>query len=286
VPEHAFFKKAGPWAIAHRGGRGLWPENTLVAFENAAALGVDVLEMDLRVTSDGVFVVIHDRSVDRTTNGSGRVDSMTFAELRKLDAGYRFSAGAERGFPYRGKAIVVPTFDEVLARFPSASLNVEMKDFNATQAARLCEVIRGVNVTEHVLVASAGHDAMAAFRATCPSVATSVTAREGFTLYVLYRLGLTSLYRGPATAIQMPESLGRGPTVEAGLVRLANEINAPVQVWTVNQEADMRRLLDLGVHGIMSDFPDRLLRVLNRLDTGSIRNSDSAEVSPERPGTR
>jgi glycerophosphoryl diester phosphodiesterase len=264
VPPHPFFKKAGPWAIAHRGGRGLWPENTLVAFENAEKLGVDVLEMDLRVTSDGVIVVIHDRRVDRTTDGTGRVDSMTFADLRKLDAGYRFSEGPEGGFPYRGKGIVIPTFDEVLARFPAGQLNVEMKDIEPAQAVRLCTAIQGNNAVERVLVASAGHEAMSAFRDACPSVATSVTAREGFLLYALYRLRISSLYRGPATAVQMPDRLGRGPMVEPGLIHLAAEINMPVQVWTVNQETEMKRLIELGVHGIMTDFPDRLLRVLNR----------------------
>ena len=121
-----FFDAPEPWAIAHQGGGELWPENTLYAFAEAEELGVDVLEMDLRATVDGEIVVMHDATVDGTTDGSGRVDQMTLAEIRELDAGYRFDAPGQ--FPHRGQGLTVPTLEEVLSRFSTARLILEMKE--------------------------------------------------------------------------------------------------------------------------------------------------------------
>ncbi len=116
VADHVFFDSSEPWAIAHQGGRGLWPENTLYAFDHAKDLGVDVLEMDLRATFDGEIVVMHDATIDATTEGSGRVDEMSLAEIRELDAGYRFK-DASGAFPHRGAGLTVPTIEEVLSTF-------------------------------------------------------------------------------------------------------------------------------------------------------------------------
>lgn len=263
VPDHPFFDQPGPWAIAHRGGRGLWPENTLFAFQKAAALGADVVELDLRATADGTIVVIHDRTVDRTTNGSGRVSEMTLAQLRELDAGYRFEDAAGE-FPFRGQGIAVPAFDEVLTKLGTVRLNVEMKDFTPDLAVKLCRLIEEREAAERVLVASFSHDAMAAFRRACPSVASSATLRESIVFYQLARMRLANLYRGPAAALQLTESLGQRKVLDARLIETAGAFNIHVQVWTVNEEADMKRLLDMGVQGILTDYPDRLLRLMGR----------------------
>jgi glycerophosphoryl diester phosphodiesterase len=263
VADHVYFSSPAPWAIAHRGGRGLWPENTLLAFEKADALGVDVLEMDLRVTADGAIVVIHDASVDRTTNGHGRIDVMTLDEVRALDAGYKFRNTAGEYF-YRGKGVRIPTIEEVLSRFGTRRLNIEMKEFEPHQAAQLCRLFKQRGVTDRVLIASFGSDAMAAFRDECPTVATSATLREGMMLYYLDRLRLGSIYRGTAVAVQTPERFGRQQFLSPHLLETAAAYNVKVQVWTVNEEADMRRLLRMGVQGILTDYPDRLLKLMGR----------------------
>jgi glycerophosphoryl diester phosphodiesterase len=263
VPGHPFFDKPGPWAIAHRGGRGLWPENTLLAFERARQLGVDAIEMDLRATADGAIVVIHDRTVDRTTNGSGRVDQMTLAQIRALDAGYKFRDSSGQ-FPYRGQGLTVPLLEEVLAGFSDARLNVEMKEFTPDLAGKLCRLINQADASKRVLVASFDHDVMLAFRNACPAVATSATLREAVLFYQLARTGLISLYRGPAVALQVTETLRGRRIIDRRLLKTAREMNIHVEVWTVNDEAVMKRLLDLGVHGILTDYPDRLLRVMGR----------------------
>ena len=264
VSDHRYFDAPAPWVIAHRGGRGLWPENTLFAFEQAEALGVNVIEMDLRATADGVIVVMHDSTVDRTTNGSGRLSGMTLPEVRKLDAGYRFET-AKGHFPFRGQGITVPTLEEVLSRFPQVRLNVEMKAFTPDLTGKLCRLLQERAATDRVLVASFSHEAMSSFRQHCPSVATSATSREGFTLYQLNRLRLARLYRSPAVALQVPETLGERKILDSQLLELAAAFNIKVQVWTVNEEADMKRLLDMGAQGILTDYPDRLLRLMGRL---------------------
>lgn len=263
LPDHVFFDAPGPWAIAHQGGRGLWPENTLYAFREAQALGVDVLEMDLRTTLDGEIIVMHDARVDRTTDGSGRVDEMPLADIRDLDAGYRFQT-LSGDFPYRGRDLSVPTLVEVLERFESSRLVLEMKEFTFDGALQLCAIVSQHRAGDRVLVASFSHDAMRAFRRQCPDVATSATLREGLLLYQLNRMRIASLYRSPAVALQIPEALGERRVLEPRLVALADELNVNIQVWTINEEADMKRLLDMGVQGIMTDYPDRLLRLMGR----------------------
>ena len=263
TPDHAFFDAPGPWAIAHQGGRGLWPENTLFAFEQSRALGVDVLEMDLRGTADGHIVVMHDETVDRTTEGNGRVAEMSFAEMRALNAAYRFRDEAGR-FPFRERGLQVPEIREVLSEFRDSRLIVEMKQFTAELAVSLCTLLREYRAEDRVVVASFGHTPMAAFRGACPAVATSATLREGLAFYQLNRLHLGSLYRSPAVVFQVPENFGDRRVVEPAFLELADAFNMPVQVWTVNEEDDMKRLLDMGVQGIMTDYPDRLLRQMGR----------------------
>jgi len=140
--------------MAHRGGKGLWPENTLYAFREAARAGVDVLEMDIHSTKDGVLVVIHDATVERTTDGSGEVQSYTLEELRKLDAGYRWTNDDGKTFPYRSKGIQIPTLEEVLSTFPDIRLNIEIKPPDVRIAEKLCNQIRAAQSSSRVLVAS------------------------------------------------------------------------------------------------------------------------------------
>jgi glycerophosphoryl diester phosphodiesterase len=263
VSRHTFFDSPGPWAIAHRGGRGLWPENTLFAFEQALTIGVDVLEMDLRATSDGVIVVLHDPTVDGTTNAIGRVDGMTLDEVQRLDAGFRFKNSS--GQPtFRSRGIRVPALEEVLNRFEKARLNLEMKEFPPELAVKLCRLIEDKGATSRVLVASFEQRPMSAFRRACPSVATSATFLEAMAFYQLNRMNLASIYRSPAVALQLPGTFRKRRLIEPDLLELAGSINVRVQVWVVNDEAEMKRLLNIGVQGIVTDYPDRLLRLMGR----------------------
>jgi glycerophosphoryl diester phosphodiesterase len=241
----------------------LAPENTLEAFGRATALGVDVLEGDLRFTADGEIVLMHDATVDRTTDGQGRVAELTLAELQALDAGYRFENDAGR-FPFRSTGLNVPTFTKVLRQFSDIRFNVEMKDFTPRQARTLCTVLEEHGAGDRVLVSAFPRDSMAAFREACPDVATGATRREAIAFYYLNRVGLGRLFRSPAATMQLPRR-HRGRTVlTPRLLAAAREGNRPVQVWTVNDEAEMKRLLEMDVQAILTDRPDRLLALMGR----------------------
>ena len=242
--------------IAHRGGAALRPENTLAAFEHAAALGADILEMDLRVAADGAFVVIHDATLERTTDGRGAVGDHALAALRQLDAGYRFSPDGGKTFPWRGKGVRIPSFEEVLASVPDTRLVVEMKQFSREESGRLCALVRRTGAERRVLVASFANDALRAFRAACPEVATSMSALEA-RIYA----ALLGYYVPPVVALQVPDRLRERQIVTPELLATARGNQLKLHAWTVNDEARLRELVKMGVDGIMTDRPDLLLRV-------------------------
>ena len=266
VAEHKYFQKdAGrTLAIAHRGGAGLWPENTLYAFERAGALGVDVIETDVRATADGELVVFHDDGLERTTDGAGRVGSLTLAELKRLDAGYRFSPDGGRSFPLRGKGVTVPTLREVFASLPHMRFNIEPKQTIPSLAAPLCRLIREQGLADRVLIASFSGSTLAEFRRDCPEVATSAATGEVASFLTLHGAGLAASYSPVMQALQVPEHAGALRVLTRDFVEAAHGRNLRVHAWTVNAEGDMRRLVEMGVDGIMTDYPDRLLKVLGR----------------------
>ena len=264
-PTHPFFAGKPPvLVIAHQGGDGLWPSNTMLAFTKAVALGVDVLEMDVHSTADGVFVLSHDDTVDRLTDGSGAIKEMTFAELQLLDAGYRWSDDEGETFPYRGQAITVPALEEVLIAFPRMPLNIEIKQQEPSIVAPFCQLLRRYGREDEVLVASFHPETMKEFRQECPGVATSGTEAEIRPFYALNRIFLDAIYAPPADAFQVPEYSGGLHVATARFVAGAHAHNVQVHVWTVNETDDMQRLLDVGVDGIITDRPDRLLALLGR----------------------
>ncbi len=257
APGHPYFDTAAKLeVIAHRGGAALRPENTLAAFLHAAELGADVLEMDVRISADGAIVVIHDATVDRTTDGSGTVAGLTRERLRALDAGYRWSPDGGKTFPYRGRGLRVPAFEEVLERVPATRMVVEMKQFAPPSAAALCALIRRAGMQRKVLVASFADDALRAFRNACPEVATSMSALEA-RLFA----ALQGLYVPAAVALQVPDRMGDTVLVTPELLATARGRNLKLHAWTVNDDARLRELVRMGVDGIMTDYPDRLLRI-------------------------
>ena len=266
VAEHSYFHAdAGrPLAIAHRGGAGLWPENTLYAFERAAALGVDVIETDVHATADGELVVFHDDTIERTTDGKGRVGSLTLAQVKGLDAAYNFSTDGGRSFPLRGTGIKVPTLREVFEALPRMRFNIEPKHAAQSLSKPLCRLIREHGMKDKVLVASFSGSVLTEFRRECPEVATSAATGEVAHFLALEEAGLAASYSPSMQALQVPERAGALRVLTRDFVAAAHGRNLRVHVWTVDEEADMRRLLDMGVDGIMTDYPDRLLKLLRQ----------------------
>lgn len=259
--------------FAHRGGGGLYPENTLGAFEYSAKMGVDVLELDVHATRDGALVVMHDGSVDRTTDGRGRVSEMTLAEIKKLDAGFRFTTDGGKTFPFRAQGVTIPTLEEIFDALPAMTFNVEPKQTEPSITRPLCEIIRARRMSDKVIVGSFRQTAIDEFRASCPEVATSATPTEVSEFLALYKIGLGASYAPPMQALQVPQNLGALQVVTRDFVEAAHRLNIKVHVWTINDPAQMRELIEIGVDGIMTDYPDRLLNLLNRAPNP--RKSDS-----------
>ncbi|HQU84150.1 MAG TPA: glycerophosphodiester phosphodiesterase [Pyrinomonadaceae bacterium] len=255
-------EKARPLVFAHRGGGGLFPENTLEAFKYSAEMGVDVLELDVHSTADGTLVVMHDSRVDRTTNGSGQINQMTLAEAKKLDAGYLFSPDGGKTFPFRGKGITIPTLQEIFDAFPDKTFNVEPKQVTPSVVKPMCEMIRARKMTDKVIVGSFRQEAIDEFRAECSEVATAATPSEVSEFLTMYKVGLGESYTPPMQVLQIPEKLGAIQIVSKDFIETARKLNLQVHVWTINDKTDMKRLLDDGVDGIMTDYPDRLLDLL------------------------
>lgn len=256
-PGRAYLAGA-PLLVAHRGGSKLAPENTMAAFREAVERwGADMLEMDVRLTRDGEVVVIHDETVDRTTDGSGPVFSFTLGELGGLDAGYRFT-DPEGNPSFRGRGVTVPRFEDVLLAFPGMRLNVEAKEPRV--AAPLVEIVRRHRAESRVLVA-AEHEHCRDDVRDYPGP-WGASRKHVFWFWALHRLPGGGPYTPGADILQVPEVWKGLHIVTPDFIREAHARNIPVQVWTVDDPADMRRLLDWGVDGIQTDRPDILARVM------------------------
>jgi glycerophosphoryl diester phosphodiesterase len=251
-----------PLVFAHRGGGGLFPENTLEAFKYSAQMGVDVLELDVHSTADGALVVMHDATLDRTTDGTGRINQMTLAEIKKLDAGYKFTPDGGQTFPFRGRGITIPTLQEIFDALPAKTFNVEPKQAEPSITTPLCQIIRDRKMTEKVIVGSFRQQAIDEFRAQCAEVATAATPGEVSNFLALYKVGLGATYRPPMQVLQVPQRLGALEIVSKDFVETARRLNLQVHVWTINETEDMQRLIEMRVDGIMTDYPDRLLKIL------------------------
>jgi glycerophosphoryl diester phosphodiesterase len=253
----------GPLTFAHRGGAGLWPENTLQAFQGAIALGCSHLETDLRLARGGEIVLMHDAELERTTNGTGRVGDYTVPELKRLDAGYRFSPDGA-SYPFRGKGHVIPTFAELVASAPKVSFNVEIKEHGEADLPRaLWEFIQRHNLGDRIIVAAEQHALVAEFRRLSGArVATSASRRECLEFWIASRLGLVGMLNVRYQALQIPVTAGRWRLLTPRLLAAAQRAGVAVHVWTIDDRAEMHRLLDLGVDGLMTDYPDRLMDVV------------------------
>lgn len=247
-----------PLLIAHRGGAGLAPENTLVAFAGALERWeADILELDVRATRDGRIVVLHDPTVDRTTDGKGLVRDLPWAAVRELDAGYRFR-DRDGNHPFRGRGIRIPLLDQVLEAFPRTRLNVELKSGDAARAT--AKIVGRHGAEERVLIAATYEADRRPLRGYAGPWGASRRQIALFTL--LHRAPGGAFHTPLADALQVPLTWRGIPIVTGRFVAEAHRRNIPVHVWTVDDPHQMRRLLALGVDGIQSDRPDLLARAL------------------------
>ena len=245
-----------PFAIAHRGSRLLWPENTMLAFGNAFDAGFRWMETDLHVTSDGVIVCIHDDTVNRTTDGHGRVSRFTFDQLQALDAGHSFEVDGE--FPHRGAGVTVPSLEELATTFSECRLVVDLKQDGLSEP--LWDLISQHRLEDRIIVGSFSDRRLKEFRRISDgAVATSAGPVAVARALTGGRIGEPKRL---ADALQIPTSYLGLSLVSESSVRRMHAADYQVHVWTVNSFRQMHRLLDMGVDGIITDRPDALKAVL------------------------
>lgn len=257
-----------PLVIAHQGGDGVWPGDTMLAFEKAVEIGADVLEMDAHLTKDGQIVLMHDEKVDRTTDGTGLIEDLTLDELKQLDAAYSWSNDGGQSFPYRGQGIQVPALEELFQKFPEMRYVIEIKLNQNPIDKPLCDLVRRYNMQDKVLVASFHDEAMKSFRQTCPEVATSASRGEVTQFVLLGKLFLSGLLTPQYQAIQPPydpEESMNIPIMTERFIREAHAKNIAVEPWTVDDPELMRQYIAWGVDGIITDRPDLMVEVLKEL---------------------
>jgi glycerophosphoryl diester phosphodiesterase len=206
--------------------------------------------------------------VDRTTDGSGAVNEMTLAQLKTLDAGYRWTADQGRSFPFRGRGITVPSLSEVLAAFADTPFITEIKEKQPEVSQPVCDLLHQHGQISRVLVASVHAGVLKRFRQVCPGAATSAGPSEALWFYLFGRAGLASLYSPAMQALQVPVTFIGLEVVTSQFVAAAHARNMTVAVWTVNAEETMRRLITAGVDGIMTDYPDRLADIIEETRDG------------------
>jgi glycerophosphoryl diester phosphodiesterase len=248
------FASDRPLVFGHRGGAKIGPENTMTAFDRGWAAGADGFECDVRLSADGVPVVIHDPTLDRTTNHTGPVSALSAEALQQLDATCRFQP-ADAAYAVT-RVDGVPTLESVLQRFPEARVIIELKEPTDALARGVVETVRQLAAEPRVCVGSFHAPVLTHVRTIAPLIATSASLPEAKRTLVRSWMPWWRRRRAAYHAFQVPEWSGRLRVVRPAFVRQAHREGAAVQVWTVDSPADVHRLLDCGVDGVISDRPD------------------------------
>jgi glycerophosphoryl diester phosphodiesterase len=262
---HPYFDLRTPISIGHRGCAGEAPENTLCSFELALAQGAAILESDVHLTRDGVPVLIHDPVIDRVTNGSGAVANYTLAEVQRFDAGYRFSPDGGQTHPYRGRGLSIPGLDEVFDAFPDARFNLELKDALPQIVDATVERVAKHRREALTLLTAGDDEIMREIRARLERHAVPIAqgASEGDVLAFIRSAIRGERAHSGSMALQIPAEFAGQPLATPELVEHAHAQRIQVHVWTINEPSEMTRLLDLGVDGIITDYPGRLVSLLS-----------------------
>lgn len=262
---HPFLARGtAPLNMAHRGGALEAPEETRAAFEHAAACGCEIFELDVHLTRDGAIVVHHDPTVDRTTNGTGPIAAQTLADLKNLDAGYHFEPlDAPGTFPYRGQGLRIVTLDAVMEAFPTHRLNLDLKIASTELLEKVLGLIDEHDAYERVCMASTADDhagAKAMIDAVPETICRSFTGLAFLPL--LLTLHAPRPVIPPYDVVQIPFELYGIPLLTPRNLKRLQALGLRVHAWTINAEEDMRRLIALGIDGIITDRPALLRKVL------------------------
>jgi len=267
VPTHPFHTASKnentTQTIAYRGGLGLWPENTLYAFQQSEVIGSDAIQMDARISLDNTLVAIHDSTVERTTNGFGAVNQLTLTELQNLDAGYQWSQDTGFTFKYRGQGITIPTIAEVFAEIDSIQIYVAIKDDELFAANLLCMNIRDYNMNQKVLVSADNDLVLEHFRKTCPEIATSASGKEQKVFTALNAAFLTPIYSPKFHLVELPSTWYGLRLITPNLIQSAHLRGLRVHAVNINESDQMELVIQQGIDGVVTDYPNLMIDVIN-----------------------
>jgi len=269
IKEKRFFQSSRPMVFAHQGGELLAPSNTIAAFTKAANMGVDVLDTDLHITKDGYLVAIHDPSVDRTTNGHGKVVDFTLKEIQKLDAGYHFK-DLNGSLSYRGKGAYIPSVEELFQKFGNYKWSMEIKDDNPKDrydemAKKLWELIQKYHMEDKIYISSFDQTILIAFNHYAKGRVAISGGRQEVTKFVIFqKFLLRDLYQPHVDAFQLPTASSGFDLTDKKVIDGAHRLGMQIDYWTIDDPKIMKKLIDLGADGIQTNRPDLLLKLLNK----------------------
>ena len=257
-----FFDSKHPIIFAHRGASFDYPENTITAFQAAIKYGVQYLETDVHITKDGVIVVCHDDNVERIGGVNKSIGEMTLKEIEKIDAGANFTKDNGDTFPFRDNGIKIPTLEKLLTKFKDVRINIEIKDGTVQTTKEVLAIIKKHGAEERCLLATAsGKAALHLIRKEAPEIATCACKGEVISFLAGSYLAKKPFENINFDALQVPEKHSIIRVVNGRFLETAKNFGVEVHVWTVDEVADMKRLLNMGVDGIMTNCPDLGLAV-------------------------
>jgi glycerophosphoryl diester phosphodiesterase len=252
------FRRTKMLVIAHAGGEGLGPANTLAAMRASMTAGADVNDADMHLTADGVLVAIHDDTVDATTNGTGRVADMTLAQLQVLDAAWNFT-GPAGDHPLRGTGITIPTIEQVLTEFPTKLTSLEFKDDTGPAPQVLCALLRRLGRTDSVYISSDTDPPVDEFKTLCPEVVTTVTDAMVPVMLAAQKSG--AAWCSPVPIGQPPYSEARRPT--PGSLKWSHDHGLANFTWTIDDPDTLRYLATIGMDGVYTRRPDIARKIVD-----------------------
>lgn len=266
-PDNPFRIEEGakPWIIAHGGSKALWPENTMMAMDSSVNLGVDALEMDVRLTKDEILVLRHDETIDRMSNGEGKVRDFTLAELQQFNFGHGFE-DLDGNAPYENAMVPIATLESIFSKYEGMYMNVELKDDgdDGIKAADLLKaLIDKYHMQNKVLVASFHDKVLKHYCKETDKNYPMSTAKKETTKMVLTTKTATGIFYAPeAVATQIPMESSGLNLAKKRIVKSAHRHNMAVHYWTINEKDEMKALIEMGADGLITDRPDVMLKLL------------------------
>lgn len=259
-----FFKQSHR-VIAHRGDSKYFPENSLPAFESAKNLGVDIIETDVHISSDGVIFIWHDDHSEQLNGKCDDICKKSWSELKQLDLGYLYIDNDGKR-PFSNKGISLVKFEDILKEFPEARFNVDLKDKSRELVFGFYNILEEYNAFNRVVVASFFSENLKLIRSISPRVVTSFGKSEVRLWVVLSKLRLlrvvSKFFKDTPPVMQVPVASGSIRVVTKRFIKILHKRGVKIQVWTINERDEMEELLKMGVDGIMTDDPRLLIDVV------------------------